>query len=100
MRARYVHPVERPLGTRYPGAWIHNAPLPRRPRPLTGTDLVADLAHVDRCCVRLFGQSARSIGLTEAVLGTILKQAARPLTAGQVAHRLAPVFRRARKAGR
>jgi hypothetical protein len=103
MRARYVHPVRRDepgiVGTRYSGAWIHENELPappRQPQPLKGKDLAADLAHVDRCCVTFFGCTAQSLGLTPALLGIILQEAREPLTAGQVAGRLAPLVRRPR----
>lgn len=103
MRARYVHPIRRDepgiVGTRHAGAWVHENELPpprREPRPLTGTNLEADLAHVDRCCATFFGRTAQSVGLTPDLLGTILRASPAPLTAGQVAGRLAPLMRRPR----
>jgi hypothetical protein len=90
-------PAREPRFLRFPHASISLLPArtPRpTPRPLTGEDLVADLAQVEVHCQRLYRRSCRSIGLDARVLGRMIS--ACPLkerfTAGRLAHALSPLF--------
>lgn len=89
-----------PRSLRLPHAWISLQDLPVRrpaPAPLTGRNLDADLAEVDRLCKKHYGRSCRSVGLDAPTLGRMvaaLRTHKEGFTAGALARALGPLMRR------
>lgn len=91
--------VRHPRFVRFPHAYVSLLPDPvvRKPSKLTGRNIEADLADVDRLCKAIHGRSCRTVGLDERVLARMITAAAPDgFTAGRLAHALGPVMQRPR----
>jgi hypothetical protein len=83
---------------RLPHAYVCLLPDPvtRTPKRLTGRNIAADLAIVDRLCKAIYGRSCQSVGLDARVLARMIAADKDGFTPGRLAHALAPLMRRPR----
>lgn len=74
--------------------WVDERPLLASSPTLTLANLDRYLPHIDRRCRSVLGRSAQSLGLTLAVLRTVIQQTNEPVTINDLVERLISLAKR------